>query len=154
MSETPPDMSPAAVLQRGAERPARLVRMICQMILGAGLAVTMILKVYMAVLTDHACVADEASLGNAIRCTPTLFVMAYALAISAGLDLAYRLFVSSLEQTVTPVVLAFGAALLFILGGISQNGAGWREALVVVAMTAALCAMIWMRNWLKERGEL
>ena len=154
MNKTPLDMSPAAVLQRGAERPARLIRMICQMILGAGLAVTMILKVYMAVLTDHACVADEATLGNAIRCTPTLILMAYALAISAGLDLAYRLFVSSLEQTVTPVVLAFGAALLFILGGISQNGAGWREALVVVAMTAALSGMIWMRNWLKERGEI
>ena len=47
-----------------------------------------------------------------------------------------------------------GAVLLFILGGISENGAGWREALVVLAMTASLSGMIWMRNWLKERGEL
>ena len=154
MSEQPVDTSPAAALQRGAERPARLVRMICQMILGAGLAITMILKVYMAVLTDHACVADEVTLGNAIRCSPTLIIMAYALAISAGLDLAYRLFISSFEQTVTPVVLAFGAALLFILGGISRNGAGWREALVVVAITAALSGMIWIRNWLKQQGEI
>ena len=154
MSEQPVNTSPAAVLQRGAERPARLVRMICQMILGAGMAITMILKVYMAVLTDHACVADEVTLGNAIRCSPTLIIMAYALAISAGLDLAYRLFVSSLEQTVTPVVLAFGATLLFVLGGISENGAGWREALVVIAMTAALSGMIWMRNWLKQQDEI
>ena len=154
MSEQPVDTSPAAALQRGAERPARLVRMICQMILGAGLAVTMILKVYMAVLTDHSCVAEEATLGNSIRCVPTLMIMAYALAVSAGLDLAYRLFGNSLEQTVTPVVLAFGAILLFTLGGISENGAGWREALVVLAMTASLSGMIWMRNWLKQQGEI
>ena len=97
------DNSPAGKLVRGARRPARLIRTICQMILGAGLAVALILKVYMVVLTDHVCAADSISLGNTIRCTPTLVLLAYVLAISAGFDLAYRLFEGDTDQILVPV---------------------------------------------------
>lgn len=141
-----PDTSPAARLQRGALRPAHLVRTICQMILGAGLAVTLVLKVYMAALTDHQCVADAVSLGNTLRCTPTLALMAYVLALSAGFDLAYRLFIESLDQAITPAILGLGAALLAVLSSSGAEALGWREALVIIALTVSIGGLIWVRN--------
>ena len=60
MNETP-DTSPAGRLAQIAQRPARLVPMICQMILGLALLIAIILKAYMAVLTDHQCVAGYPS---------------------------------------------------------------------------------------------
>ena len=44
------------------------------------------------ILTDHTCIADQTGLGNAIRCAAVLELLAYALAIAAGLDPAPRLF--------------------------------------------------------------
>lgn len=141
-----PDASPAVRLQRGALRPAHLVRTVCQMILGAGLAVALVLKVYMAALTDHQCVADTVSLGNTLRCTPTLALMAYVLALSAGFDLAYRLFIEGLDQAIAPAILGLGAALLAILSGSGDRAFGWREALVIVALAASIGGLIWVRN--------
>ena len=138
-----PDTSPAARLARGARRPVRLIALIARMILGAGLAVALILKVYMAVLTDHVCVADAETLGNAIRCTPSLLLAAYVLALSAGFELALRLFTESIEHALTPLIPGFAAALLIVLGG-AEGGLGWREALVILALTAALGAVLWI----------
>ena len=143
---TEPRESPAERLRDGAERPARVVLVICRMILGAGIAVAMILKVYMAVLTDHACVADAASLGNAIRCTPTLELMAYALALSAGLDLGFRLFVGSVEQVVTPLMLALGAAFLLVIAGLASESSKWQTALLIVALSAAMGGLFFLRE--------
>ena len=131
---TDPDTSPAGRLKRGAERPVRLIHTICQMILGLGLAIALILKVYMAVLTDHVCAGDLVTLGNAIRCSSTLMLLAYALAVSAGLELARRLVGEQSGRTQVPVSLALGAATLSVLGSILGDGAGWEDALVVVAL--------------------
>ncbi len=147
-----PDPSPAGRLQSGAERPARLVRTICQMILGAGLAVALILKVYMVVLTDHACTADASSLGNAIRCTPSLMLMAYALALSAAFDLAYRFFREGIDQAISPMILAVSAALLGVLGHVQSGNVGWREAILMLALVGAIAGLVWIRaNFVTEK---
>jgi len=62
------DNSPAANLYRFLARPAYLIKVICQMLLGLGMAITLIAKVYMLVLTDYQCLADTVTLGNRIRC--------------------------------------------------------------------------------------
>lgn len=142
-----PDTSPAGRLKRGTERPARLIRLICQMILAAGLAIALILKVYMVVLTDHQCVADAAGLGNAIRCTPTLTLMAAVLALSAGFDLAYRLAFGAIEQAITPVILGLSATVLVVISGAGVQAFGWREALVILALSASLGGFLWLRIW-------
>lgn len=143
---TTPSPSPADRLRDGAERPARVVLVVCRMILGAGVAVAMILKVYMAVLTDHACVTDTVSLGNAIRCTPTLELMAYALALSAGLDLAYRLFAGSIEQVVTPLMLGLGATFLLVIAGLGAETSKWQAALLILALSVALGGLFYLRE--------
>ena len=143
------DNSPAGKLVRGARRPARLIRTICQMILGAGLAVALILKVYMVVLTDHVCAADVESLGNAIRCTPTLEILAYVLAISAGFDLAYRLFEHDMDRLMPPLTLALGATMLSLLSRMQDDQIDWWHALVIVSLVASIagiCLLRWQRS--------
>jgi len=145
-----PDTSPAARLQRGATRPAQLIRVICQLVLGAGLAITLILKVYMVVLTDHVCTDGEAGVGNMIRCTPTLMLMAYVLAFSAGIDLARRLFEDDAARILGPVMLGTAATALSVLSAIFSGGTGWREALVILALMASLAGLIWLRRYVSR----
>ncbi len=148
----PPDTSPAARLLREIQRPARLVRAVCRMILGLALAITLIVKIYMVVLTDHQCVGDVTSLGNSIRCTSTLLLMAAVLALSAGFDLAYRLCFESIEQAITPAILGLGGTFLVVLDTAAGVGFGWREALVVMPLTASLAGLLWVRGNLLQFG--
>ncbi len=129
-------------------RPARILRTICQMILGAGLAITLILKVYMLVLTDHQCVAEAVSLGNAIRCTGTLEIMSYTLALAAGFELAYLLFEDSDERAVRPLLFGLSAAFLFIISDLSAAAANWQLALTIAAICSALFGGLAFRHLL------
>lgn len=129
-------------------RPARIIRTICQMILGAGLAVTLVLKVYMLVLTDYQCAADVISLGNAIRCAGTFEVMAYTLALAAGFELAYLLFEDSAERAVRPLLLGLSAAFLFILSGLTVETANWQLALTIATLSATLFGGLAFRQWM------
>lgn len=149
MTETP-DTSPATRLVQIAARPARLVPMICQMILGLALLIAIILKAYMAVLTDHQCVVDSSSLGNLLRCEPTLGLMATILALSAGIELARCLFSEGMDRVATPVILALGAALLKLIGGF-DDGTGWRDALVLLALVVSIGGIAWISKTLLTR---
>lgn len=142
------ETSPASRLQRGAQRPVRLVNMVCQMILGLGLAVALILKVYMAVLTDHSCVADAATLGNTIRCTPTLTLLGYVLALSAGFELACRMFGSDAERVTGPIVLGLAAATLSVLGDIQSGETAWKTTVLVVLLVICMAGLAWLRRYL------
>lgn len=131
-------------------RPARIICSICQMIIGAGLAIALILKVYMMVLTDHQCVADASTLGNAIRCTPALEMAAYALALAAGFELARLLFENTMEKAMKPLLLGLSSTFLFLLAGISVQAANWQTALTVVALTLSLTGGMAFRFWIRQ----
>ncbi len=135
-------------------RPAGIIRTICLMILGAGLAVTLVLKVYMLVLTDYQCAADVISLGNTIRCAGTFELMAYTLALAAGFELAYLLFEDSAERAVRPLLLGLSAAFLFILSGLNVETANWQLALTIATMSAALFGGLAFWHWMSSaRGS-
>lgn len=119
-------------------RTAQIIRTFCQMILGAGLAVTLVLKVYMLVATDHQCAADAISLGNAIRCAGTLEIMSYTLALAAGFELAYLLFEDSDERAIRPLLFGLSAAFLFTLSGLNTGTANWQLALTILALSCTL----------------
>ena len=132
-------------------RPAKIIRSICQMIIGAGLAIALILKVYMMVLTDHQCIADSVALGNAIRCMPALELAAYSLALAAGFELAYLLFEDTLERVMRPLLLGLSAAFLLLLSGLSIESANWQIALMIVALTVSLTGGMAFRYWMRSR---
>lgn len=140
------DLSPAARLYRFAARPSFLIKVICQMILGAGIAVALIAKVYMFVLTDHQCLADSFSLGNKIRCANTLTIMAYALALSAGFELAYRMFSDGLNATIDPLIAGVSSALLLLAASLTIEKSTWQVALLMTSLTLAIVALLFCRE--------
>ncbi len=140
------DMSPAARLYRFAARPSYLVKVICQMILGVGIAIALIAKVYMFVLTDYQCVADSLSLGNKIRCTNTLAIMAYGLALSAGFELAFRMFSDGLHASIDPIIAGVSSALLLIVASLALDNATWQIAMLLASLTFTVVALLFCRE--------
>jgi len=148
------DISPAERFYEAAYRPARLIKVICQMIIGIGVAVALILKVYMLVLTDLSCAADTASLGNQIRCTGTLELAAYALALAAGFELAFLMFVDGLDKAATPLALGLSSAFLLVLADLSLASATWQTALLILALTVSSVVLLGLRRFLWRRPTL
>ena len=107
----------------------------------------------MAVLTDHVCATGVAGLGNAIQCTPTLELMAYGLALSAGLDLAYRLFSGSARQVVTPLILGIGAGLLKVIAALEPATVSWQVAFAILALGIALVGVFFIRERFMETDQ-
>ncbi|MEM6664257.1 MAG: hypothetical protein AAF666_19005 [Pseudomonadota bacterium] len=137
--------TPADRLARALHNPARLVRAICLLVLAIGLTITLILKVYMLILTDHTCAADAASLGNLIRCTPVLDLLAATLALSAGFELAFLLLTGSMEQAIRPVILALASGFIAMAGGLTSGS--WELALTLVAVAAAMAVLVLVGHW-------
>ncbi|MEL6792556.1 MAG: hypothetical protein AAFU55_03220 [Pseudomonadota bacterium] len=131
--------------RRNVERPTEIVRTALRMILGAGLAVALILKVYMLVLTDLTCVAEETSLGALIRCAGWLDLIGYSLAVAAGVEAAASLFIRSRNEVRDALVLAFGAGAILALARDLGAAAGWRESLSVVSLV--LCLLLLRAFW-------
>lgn len=150
MSMTDPDhprTEPADRLRAVITRPARLIRTICQMLLGLGLAIGVILKVYMQILTDYQCEADAATLGNLIRCTPTLVMLGYTIALAAGFALAYRLIAGDLGRYILrPIILGVASVLLIYLAGMEPEAANWRRALELGTLAVLLLGTVWLAS--------
>ena len=147
-----PQSAPADRLRDAIERPARLIRTICQMLLGLGLAIALILKVYMLILTDHQCEADLTSLGNVIRCTPTLVIVGYAIGLSAGFALAYRLIAGSVGRYILrPVILGLASILLIYVAKFDAEAADWRRALELGVLALVLVSTVWLATREQDR---
>ena len=126
---------------RNVERPAAIVRTALRMILGAGLIVAIILKVYMMVLTDHVCAPEEASLGALIRCAGTVSLIGHALALAAAIEAAFGLFIRSRSSVQETLVLTLAAAIVLALARELEGVADWRSALWLGVLTACLLAL-------------
>lgn len=141
-----PSLSPAHRLYRFFARPAYLVKVICQMLLGLGIAIALIAKVYMFVLTDHQCVADTNTLGNSIRCTGPLAIMAYGLALSAGFELAYRMFSDGLHGAIDPLIVGVSSAFLLLVSSLSLDNVNWQVAMLLTSLTLTVAALLFCRE--------
>lgn len=146
LPENMPELTAAEKLHRFALRPAYLVKVICQMILGLGIAIALVAKVYMFVLTDHQCVADSFALGNKIRCGNTLAIMAYGLALSAGFELAFRLFSDGIHAAIDPLILGVASAFLLIVSSLALENASWQIAMLLTSLTITVAALLFCRE--------
>lgn len=136
----PPD-SPVPSLHRAFERPAQVVATVARMLLGLGLAVALALKVYMAIFTDHVCLADAGTLGNAIRCTPSLAMVAQALMLASGFGAASVLFSARPHELAPPLLIAVIAVLLQLLSGLAGSPSPWQTAILMTALLAVLAGV-------------
>ena len=151
-----PDPSPAP--QRGDlhalfARPAGIVATVCQMLLGLALGVALILKAYMLVFTDHTCTADATTLGNAIRCTGVLGLMAGFLAYVAAVRLAALLFAPGLARIFEVLLLALIAVLLGIAADLTLAATGWAVTLTLLALGLCIAAAALAARYPADRPE-
>lgn len=139
----PRQPTPAALsLYRAFERPAQIVLVVCQMLLGLGLAIALILKLYMLLFTDSVCVADAASLGNMIRCTPALALLGQTLMLVAAFRVAALLFSRRLDGLFEALALGVAGALIRIVSTLPSNGPVWQQTLMIAALVAVGGALV------------
>ncbi len=135
------------------ERPALIVKTVLQMILGAGLVIALIVKVYMLVLTDLVCGGDGASLGEAIRCADTFQITGYVFALAAGFEgasLFFRRAGADMSQTLMLAV----TATLFLALSVQMNGvADWRLSLAIFTLAVLIAGIIFGRVRLGAKKE-
>ncbi len=140
------ELSNAERIYRFFERPARIVKVVCLMLIGLGVAIALIAKVYMLVLTDYQCAVDSSTLGNRILCINSLELIAYALGIVAGFEFAFRLFVQGIAHTIEPLIMGVCSGLLLLISALRLENANWQLALVVTSLTLCIGALLFFRE--------
>ena len=130
------------------ERPVTIIATAMNIILGVALAIALVLKIYMLILTDYVCEADGATLGNLIRCTATLELVATFFAAAATINAATILIVPSIEYFSRALGFAAAAAFVSLMGAYVAGDYDWRMTLASTALFAIVfSAMSWRRLW-------
>ena len=134
--------------QLAVERPVTIIATAMSIILGVALAIALVLKIYMLVLTDYVCEADGATLGNLIRCTATLELVAAFFAVAATINAATILIVPRIEFFSRTLGFAAAAAFVSLMGAYVAGHYDWRMTLASTALFAVVfLAMSWRRLW-------
>ncbi|MCB1340133.1 MAG: hypothetical protein KDK24_03510 [Pseudooceanicola sp.] len=136
----PDPQHPALSLTRALERPAQTLAMVAQMLVGLGLFVALVLKVYMLIFSDHVCEPDSQTLGNMIRCTPLLALIAHSLILVAGVRLAALMFSPPPVRLLGPLLPAVSGVVLLALSSLTL-AAEWQAALILGVLFAGLGAL-------------
>jgi len=139
-----------AALYSWFERPMALIALVARMLLGAGLGIALILKVYMMVLTDWRCAPDVISLGNTIRCTPVIELVSGTLFLVVGFGFAAALFARRTGDLRELLVMSLVAVILRYISAVEYEGAGWQTALVVMALFAAFGGLLTAMRFLRD----
>ena len=134
------------------ERPALIIKTVLQMILGAGLVVALIVKVYMLVLTDLVCTGDGGSLGEAIRCADTLEITGYVFALAAGIEGA-SLFFRRAFDLIRTLTLAVAGAMFIALSVQMEGVADWRLSLAIFTLAVVIAGTVLGRKWLDSQSS-
>ena len=137
---------PAQSLTTALERPAFTLMIVCQMLIGLGLAIALILKVYMLVFTNQVCLADGTTLGNMIRCAQTLELLAQFLIMVAGFRFAALMFTMTPFQLLEPLLLALTGVLLLFLSNLSIAAATWYFSLIVLVLFGSMSSIFVARS--------
>lgn len=130
------------------ERPVTIIATAMSIVLGVALAIALVLKIYMLVLTDYVCEADGATLGNLIRCTAILDLVAAFFAAAATINAATILIVPRIEHFSRTLGFAAAAAFVSLMGSYAAGDYDWRMTLASTALFAIVfSAMSWRRLW-------
>jgi len=139
---------PAQILITALERPAFTLMIVCQMLIGLGLAIALVLKVYMLVFTNQVCLADGTTLGNMIRCAQTLELLAQFLIMVAGFRFAALMFTMAPFKLLEPLLLALTGVFLLFLSDLSIAAATWYFSLIMLVLFGAMSSVfVALRLW-------
>lgn len=138
---------------RAFQRPAWVVMMVAQMILGLALAITLILKIYMLVFSAHLCTTDGETLGNIIRCSDTLEIIAHFVLAMAGFRFAAFMFQDRPRQLLGALMIGIAGVFLLFLSDVSVAAASWPVAAVIVVLFMSIFGIIAAQTVLKRLGQ-
>ena len=141
----------------GFERPALVIAVVARMLLGLGLAITLFLWVYMMILTDLRCDPAATSLGNTIRCSNPVDMIAASIFILAGIGVAAAFFAARRIDFSETLSMLLVAVLIRFVGDVTVDSATWQLSLVIFSLFAAFASVAvirWLRMTAKDAGEI
>ena len=138
---------------RAFQRPAYVVMMAAQMILGLALAISLIVKFYMLAFGTELCTEDGVSLANMIRCTPLLVIVGHFVLGVAAFRFASFMFQDRPRLILGPLMLGLSGTLVLFLSGLNHQTASWSAAAVIVTLMLAISAIIAGQVYLSYRRD-
>ncbi|MFK7753386.1 MAG: hypothetical protein AB8B51_12635 [Sedimentitalea sp.] len=134
-------------------RPAWVVMMVAQMLLGLALALSLIMKYYMLVFGTLGCVDADTSIANLLRCTPAMELVAQFVLAVAAFRFAAFMFDDKPLGFLPPLVIAIAGLFLLFMTGVSPANASWPMAAVIVTFVTTLATAIGGQVYLRTRAR-
>ncbi|MEP4625640.1 MAG: hypothetical protein ABJP90_01550 [Paracoccaceae bacterium] len=144
---------PSAAFVAAFRKPSWVVVMVCQLLLGLALLITLVVKLYMLVLSEHGCTADGETLGNMIRCISTTELLANFIITLAGFRLVNLLFDPAIGQVLNVIFLALCGALLQFLSRLDAITPNWQAAMMLLSFVASLSVLYFAQLGLTRKFE-
>ena len=122
---------------------AQFVKILAQMVIGLTLFLALIIKPFLHAFFPQSMWLIYPVIIN----TPTLTIVSWGLALSAGIELSYMLFTPGPDEAVEPLILGFASAILLL---ISENdkieNASWEYALLILCYSGVLSLLFFVKN--------
>ncbi|MEY8120471.1 MULTISPECIES: hypothetical protein [unclassified Falsihalocynthiibacter] len=135
------------------QRPAWIVMMVAQMLLGLALFLTLILKFYMLVVGVDGCLEGSTSTGNLIRCTGTLEIVANFIFAMAGFRFAEFMFQERPRAMLGPLMVAVSGVFVMLMSGLTYQVATWSVAATILTLMLAISAIIAAQVYLRSNNH-
>ncbi|MEP1930570.1 MAG: hypothetical protein ABJJ37_04750 [Roseibium sp.] len=134
-------------------RPAWIVMMAAQMLLGLGLALALIVKYYMMIFGTESCTTGGLTLGNSIRCTSTLEIVAHFVIAVSGIRFAAFMFSDTPRNLLAPLFIGLTGVLLLFLSGLSLATVSWPVAAVILTLLSCGSAVFFAQRVLQSQAS-
>ena len=131
-------------------RPAWVVMIAAQMLLGLALAIALIMKYYMLIFGTAVCTADDVSIANLVRCTPTLVVIAHFVIAVAAFRFAAVLFVDRPLALISPFAVGLLGVFVLFLSSIDIADVSWALAAVILVLLACVSTALLAHYYLSH----
>ncbi len=123
-------------------RPAWVVMMVAQMLLGLTLAIALVMKYYMLVFGTVGCTGDDPSIANLVRCTPAMDIVGQFLLAVAAFRFAGFMFEDKPLTFLQPFIIGLAGLFLLFMTGVTPATVSWSMAAVILAFLGAIAATI------------
>lgn len=145
---------PTADFVDAFRKPSWVVVMVCQLLLGLALLITLVVKLYMLVLGEHACTPDGETLGNMIRCISTTELLGHFLLTVTGFRLVGLLFDPALGQILQIMFLGVCGTLILFLSKIYSEAFNWQAAMMLLVFIISLSILYLLQFGLRQFLDL
>jgi len=127
------------ILYKECQPIAITCKIALQMFIGIAIIILLVLKLILHLTGEP----DVEILVLLVNHHP-LKMVGYALAISAGIELAYMLFTPGPDEAVEPLILGLSSAILLVIT--EKDIVSYEVALTVLVFTASIGFMFWVRK--------